>query len=183
MSRRLLITLNARLRPLDRGDRYEDPLQEVLEAKMPGCVIDGGGTLLIAEREPASCDIDLTVADDAAAALTLVIGTLEAAGAPKGSTARLDDAEPVVFGVTEGLGVYLNGTDLPDEVYRTNDINDLVGAVIAAIGDEGDLQSYWEGPAETALYLYGGSAARMIDLLAGLPERFPLAQRWRLVPL
>src|SRR5690349_9058016 len=183
MSRRLWITLNARLRPLDRGERYEDPLQEVLDAKMPGCVIDGGGTLLTAEREPASCDFDLEVVGDPAAVLTLVIDTLEAAGAPKGSKARLDDAEPVFFGVTEGLGVYLNGTDLPAEVYESNDINDLVDAVIAATGDEGDLQSYWEGPTEAALYLYGGSAARMTDLLADLPERFPLAQRWRLVPL
>jgi hypothetical protein len=179
----LWITINARLRPLDRGDRYEDPLESVLDAKAPGCAVGGGGTLLSAQREPMVSDIDLDVEGDAQAVLALTVATLEAAGIPKGSTIRLDDGEPVTFGVTEGLAVYLNGTDLPGEVYENNDINDLIAALLDALGDEGDMQSYWEGPQETALYLYGPSAARMSELIAGVLAAAPLAQRCRVVPL
>lgn len=50
---RLLVTLNARLRPLDRGHVYEDPLMEVLEAKLPGSEISGGGTLLTPTKWPS----------------------------------------------------------------------------------------------------------------------------------
>jgi hypothetical protein len=180
---RLLISINARLRPLDRGGVYEDPLQAVLDVEAPGSEVTGGGTLLTAEHEPACCDIDLDIEGDGPQVLALVTAALERAGAPKGSVARLGEAEPVVFGVTEGLAVYLNGTDLPDEVYATGDVNDLIAALLDALGADGAMQSYWEGPRETALYFYGGSAARMADLVADVLPRFPLAQRCRVVPL
>jgi hypothetical protein len=183
MSSRMQVTLNGRLRPLDRGARYEDPLLVVLNAMMPGSKVTGGGTLLSAEREPLFCDIELSVEGDAQKALALVVGALEAAGAPKGSRVRLDESDPVPFGVTEGLAIYLNGTDLPGEVYANSDINELIAALLDRLGADGDLQSYWEGPRETALYLYGASAARMDELTASVLSRFPLAQRCRVVPL
>lgn len=183
MPARLFVTINARLRPLDRGELYRDPLQAVLDTQAPGSRISGAGTLLTAEREPACCDFDVDVEGDGPAVLRLVTATLEQAGAPKGSTARIGEQEPVPFGVTEGLAVYLNGTDLPDEVYATSDVNDLITALLAALGAHGRMQSYWQGPRETALYLYGPSAARMADLIADVLSRFPLAQRCRVVPL
>ena len=87
------------------------------------------------------------------------------------------------FGITEGLAVYLNGTDLPDEVYAAGNVSELIAALPECLGAEGDMQSYWEGPRETALYLYGPSAARMDELIAGVLARFPLAQRCRVVRL
>ncbi len=176
------IHLNARLRPLDRGDRYEDPLQEVLDERGLGA-IDGGGTMMGASHEPTSCDIELMFEDDPRAGLPLVIEALESYGAPVGSYAHLDGGERIHFGVTEGLGLYLNGTDLPDEVYASEDINELVTQVSDALGDEGAMQSYWEGPTETALYLYGPSADRMRALLADVLAAHPLAERHRLVTL
>jgi hypothetical protein len=175
--------LNARLRALDRGDRYEDPLQEALEAAAFVCEFTGAGTLLSADREPVCSDFDLDVDGDVAAIVRLVIATLEAAGAPKGSRLRVDDEESLSFGVTEGLAIYLNGTDLPDEVYATADVDELVTAVVAGLGPAGGLQSYWQGPRETALYLYGPSVDVMRDLTVAVLERFPLAQRCRVVPL
>jgi len=183
MSSRVRITLNARLRPLDRGTRYESPLRAALDAGMPGSKVSGGGTLLSAEREPLFSDIDLDVEGDAREALGLVTAALEAAGAPKGSRVRLDEGGPVPFGVTEGLAVYLNGTGLPDEVYAAGDVSVLIAALLERLGAEGGMQSYWEGRRETALYLYGASAARMDELTAGVLARFPLAQRCRVVPL
>jgi hypothetical protein len=183
MGSRMSITLNARLRPLDRGARYEIPLQEILGVSMPGSRVTGAGTLLSAEREPLLSDIDLDAGGDAPEALELVTAALEAAGAPKGSRARLRESGPVPFGVTEGLAVYLNGTDLPGEVYASSEINDLIAALSGRLGTEGDTQSRWKGPRETALYLYGPSAARMAQLIADVLARFPLTQRCRIVPL
>jgi hypothetical protein len=45
------------------------------------------------------------------------------------------------------------------------------------------MQSWWQGPRETALYLYGPSAAHMAELIADVLAVFPLAQRCRVVPL
>jgi hypothetical protein len=183
MNSHIWITLNARLRPLDRGARYEDPLQEAIEAAVPGSQVSGGGTLLSAEREPLVSDIDLEVAGDAREVTGLVTRALEAAGAPKGSQARLEVGDTVPFGVTEGLAVYLNGTDLPAHVYASSDINDLIAALLERLGAEGDMQSWWQGPRETALYLYGPSAVRVDELISSVLSRYPLAERCRVVPL
>lgn len=179
----LWITLNARLRPLDRGEHYEDPLEEVLAARAPGCQVTGGGTQLNADREPVFSDIDLEIAGDPESVRALVIATLEAAGAPKGSRATIEDTEPVYFGVTEGLAIYLNGTDLSDEVYANSNGRAVIDALDAHLGPDGRVQSYWEGPRETALYLYGPSAARMTARVGEVLARFPEAERCRIVPL
>lgn len=179
----LAIHLNARLRPLDRGEWLEDPLQEVLAARSPGSEVSGGGTLISAEGEPESCDIDIELEGDPATGLALVIDALQAFGAPRGSTARLGDADSLPFGLSEGLGLYLNGTDLPAEVYVDNDVNDLISRLDELLGEEGAMRSYWEGPRDTALYLYGDSAARMRELLADLLATHPLARDHRLVTL
>lgn len=177
------ITLNARLRPLDRGDIYEDPLQQVLDVRSPGSVISGGGTLMGPDGEAAWCDVNIDLEGDPEAGLALVIETLQALGAPKGSTARLDDAEPITFGVTEGVGLYLNGTDLPDSVYAESDINELITQLNERLGDVGSMHSYWQGPRETALYFYGPSAEVMRDLMRDVVHTYPLAQQSRLIAL
>ena len=148
----------------------------------PGGEITGGGTLRTAEREPAHRDIDLDVVGAAEAVLRLAIATLEAAGAPKGSRARLDDVGPVTFGITEGLAIYLNGIDLPAEVYATSDVNDLIDALHHRL-DDGRMHSFWQGPRETALYLYGTSVARMSELVVDILAHLPLVQDSRIVPL
>jgi hypothetical protein len=183
MATGLMITLNAPLRPEDRSRRYEAPLSAALEERRVGHELIGGGTLLNDDREPAISDFDLEVEGDTAGVLGLVIGTLEAAGAPKGSRATLGDGEPVPFGTTEGVGLYLNGTDLPDDVYEDNHIDDLIGGLLERLGPDGRMQSWWQGPREMALYFYGPSARRVQDVLAEELPRFPLAQRSRVVPL
>lgn len=177
------IELNARLRPLDRCAIYEDPLQEVLDARAPDSEMSGGGTLMNSDGEPVCCDVDIDLEGDPEAGLRLVVETLERLGAPKGSKARLGDADPVPFGTTEGLGLYLNGTDLPDHVYAESDVNDLIAALAERLGEAGSMHSYWQGPRETALYFYGPSAPRMSDLMRETLDAHPLARQSRLVTL
>jgi hypothetical protein len=189
----VFITLNARLMPLDRGERFGDPLVEILAGKFREVEETGGGTLLSAQREPQSSDVDLAVKGNAAEVLSAVLVALERLGAPKGSAVRVTGgAGPLRWlsrdriakvGVTEGIGIYLNGTDLPDEVYQTSDVNELIAQLNRALGDAGQRYSAWEGPTETALYYYGPSAARMRELVTSVLASHPLAQRCRVVQL
>lgn len=54
--------LNARVQPLDRGDRYEDPLQDALEAN-GWAEVTGGGTMQHSNGEIEYCGIDLDLKD------------------------------------------------------------------------------------------------------------------------
>lgn len=183
MPRTLDVTLNARLRPLDRGDRYEDPLVEAFEEADIDCEPTGGGSLLSSDHEPTLCDFSVEVGCDAETAVSIAVAALEEAGAPKGSRLQVDEGDARGFGVTEGVAVYLNGTDLPPEVYAEGDVNVLVEELRSHLGQEGHLQSWWQGSRETALYFYGPSARRIQDLAGEVLPRFPLAERCRVVPL
>jgi hypothetical protein len=183
----VFVTLNARLMPLDRGDRFEDRVEEILSGKFREVELTGGGTQMNEKREPSSSDIDLSVKGNVDEVLAAVVAALERLGAPKGSTIRVrasDGTERTArFGVTEGIAIYLNGTDLPDEVYQRSDVNELVARLDASLGDEGEMFSHWQGPAETALYYYGPSAARMRELVAGVLAGHPLGQLSRVVQI
>lgn len=173
----LEVRLNARLRPLDRAELFEDPLDAHLSERSLRAEVTGGGTSLSADGEPTSCDIDLEVdgGEDRAAVARTIAGFLDSLGAPRGcAVADVDGTLLVPFGVTEGLALYLNGTDLPAEVYAASDTDEVVEAVNEALGDSGRMFSYWHGPEDTALYLYGPDAgvmrARLAALLATRPD-------------
>src|SRR6186997_863085 len=116
--------INARLQPKGRGDLFEDPLAERLEKANLGAVT-GGGSMLGQNGEIQYCGIDIDMYD-AERSPAFICDALNRRGAPKGSELQftLDSRKVVVpFGEAEGLAVYLNGTDLPDEVYKTCDLN------------------------------------------------------------
>lgn len=177
------VHLNARLRPMDRGDRFEDPLDELLRAQSPGGRVTGGGTMVSAEAEPLWCDVEVEWSGDPTEGVEFIVSALTRAGAPRGSRATVGEEDPVPFGEFEGVGLYLNGTDLPDEVYATSDVNDLIGLLLEAMGPDGDMYSYWEGPTETALYLYGPSAAVIEEKVAPVLAAEPSAALTRVVRL
>jgi hypothetical protein len=174
--------LNARIMPLDRGERYEDPLGEALGGNGFGQVT-GGGTMQSKEGEIAYCGIDLDLFD-VPQGVPFICEFLARCGAPKGSKLQYENdgrKVEVPFGVAEGLAVYLNGTDLPDQVYRDCDVNEVYDEINRRLGDRGTIQGYWQGPTETALYLYGHSAEEMRDLISGYMAEYPLCQRARVV--
>jgi hypothetical protein len=108
MPAELAICLNARLSPADRERRYEHPLHAILAARAPGSQVSGGAFLSPA-GEPLSAQIEIDLHGDPAAGTAAAIRALESLGAPKGSTARINDGTPIPFGFTEGLALYLNG--------------------------------------------------------------------------
>ena len=179
----IIARLNLRAQPLDRGDVFEDPLDEILQAAGTGKVT-GGGTQLGEEGEIEFCDLEITVSEATDAALGALREALEGLGAPRGSKLIWNDgANELAFGTCEGLAVYLNGTDLPDAVYEECDLNLVYEELGRLVGSEGRVVSHWQGPRETALYLYGQSADAMLARIRPFLDIYPLCQKARIVKL
>jgi tetratricopeptide (TPR) repeat protein len=173
--------LNARLQPIDRGELFEDPLDEILQEANLGR-ISGGGTMLTDEREVAYCDIEINLNELNDQSLQKVIQELENLGAPKGSLLKMGK-QAIEFGVSEGLAIYLNGSDLPDEVYQNCDSNIVYTEISRLIEGEGMIMSHWQGPTETALYLYGNSFTTLQELIREFIDTYPLCQKCRIVQI
>lgn len=184
MSTFVFVHLNHRLGPLDRGERFEDPLQDRLEADGLG-EVTGGGTGQDESGEIAYLGVDVEL-EDLDRGLPLVIETLNAHGAPKGSHLEVHDGpegevREIPIGVHEGLAVYLDGVGLPDEVYATTDVNFVVEEIDRLLGDAGGFEAHWQGPTETALYLFGRSADEMAARIAPFLASYPLCRGARVV--
>ena len=177
----LTLQLNARLQPLDRGDIYEDYIIEVLEENGVGS-IDGGGTLLQENGEVEYCDIEITLEEGNEESIEFLLEVIEAIQVPKGSLLYNEDVKYEV-GTLEGLALYMNGTDLPDEVYRNCDINVVIEKLEELLEDSGEYYSYWEGPQDTALYFYGDSYEKMKKIMEPFLREYPLCQKCRVVQI
>ena len=179
----VIARLNVRAQPLDRGEVFEDPLDGILQAAGTG-EVTGGGTMLGTDGEIEFCDLEITVPEATDAVLGAIRKALESLGAPKGSRLIWNEgANELEFGSFEGLAVYLNGTDLPDEVYEQSDVNVVYEELGRLVGDEGRVVSHWQGPQETALYLYGRSAAAMLSRIRPFLDTYPLCDRARTVKI
>jgi hypothetical protein len=176
----IVATLNARIQPMHRHERYEDPLDAALKKYNVG-EISGGGTMQGAGGEIELCDVEIQVTNTSTETIALISQTLERLGAPKGSRLSVSGVEqPVPFGVNEGLAIYLNGTDLPDEIYAKCDSNVVYNALEDALGEAGGIHSWWQGPRETAFYLYGPSFDTMKKLILPFVDSYPLCQQARI---
>lgn len=175
-----VVELNAHLRALDRAAVFEDPIDDTVRSV--GGEIVGGGTLQEANGEPVRSDIEITVPGVSDTSEAAIIGALEALGAPKGShLVAPGGGRRIPFGVVEGMGVYLDGVNLPAHVYAEGDVNAILERFADMLGDRGHMLSYWEGPKETALYYYGPSFEDMADAIAPVLAEYPLLEGCRIV--
>ena len=108
-------------------------------------------------------DIEVALVD--ADGVPKLIDLLEQLGAPKGSKIHGAGEADRSFGVTEGLGIYLDGLNLPDDVYEQCDSNHVFEQLSESIDGLGEICSWWQGPTETALYMYGQSFEAMRDAI------------------
>lgn len=178
----IVARMNDRAQPIERGDLYEDPLQELMAAAGIG-EVTGGGTQVGATGEITSCDIEMRTQDTKQATVRAVIEMLEKLGAPKGSKLLIEAGEDIPFGKLEGLAVYLNGADLPDHVYQECDSNHVFEEFNRLLAGDGSIHSTWQGPTETAFYLFGTSYEEMCRRLSGFIGSYPLCQKARLVQI
>ena len=173
----LTLQLNARLRPNDRGDLYENRLDEYLKKEGIGECI-GGGTMQLASGEIEYCDVNVSI-EDSYTALDTIQKILKEIGVPKGSLLYNDEVYLPV-GDLEGMAIYLNGVDLLDNVYDQCDINQVISDINIRIENVGSFYSYWEGPMETALYFYGSSFYNMRKQIQVFVKHHPLCQKCRI---
>ena len=176
----VLARLYEHVEPIDRGNRYEDPLQAVLEAAQLGQVT-GGGTQMNEDGTIAYADVEIELAnlDDA---VTTAAEALEAAGAPQGSEIiHAEDAKVLrEFGRHQCLGIFLDGTSLPEEVYADLDFEAVVGEIGAAAGDN-SFHGFSQGEEETGLFFFGPDADAMFAAVEPVLRRLPIGQNARVV--
>ena len=165
----MILHLNMRLMPADRGNLFEDPLDAVLRKHGIG-EVDGGGTLCSPEGMPLSCDVDLVVEPGREAELVAFLARLDNIAA--GSYLEVG-TEQVPLGALEGLCLALDGVGLPDEVYEQADLNALVDELDAQLGDAGYYASYYIGPKYTNLYFYGESYEKMEEVVRAYASTCP----------
>jgi hypothetical protein len=84
------VRLNDRAPPMDRGERYEDPLQELL-AKNGWGEVSGGGSQLSEDGEIVFCDLELLLTEVTPDILRAIADKLDSLGAPVGF--RISDSE------------------------------------------------------------------------------------------
>ncbi len=175
----ITVTLNARLQPAHRAD-LEDAFIDACDERRLAAEVVGGGTLLASNGEVAACDITLRLAQLDTDAITITGRLFEAMLAPKGSYLLVGNSnERITIGQHEGLALYLNGTDLPEDVYQTCDATHVYEECERRLEGIGMLNSHWQGPRETALYMYGESFEDMHAAIRPLLERHPLCRQCR----
>ena len=173
----LTLQINARLQPFDRGDIYEDPITEALEAC--GCgTTSGGGTMMQKNGEVAFCDVQIDLNDNTKESMDKLFRVLEDIRLPKGSFLKSENLDQPV-GTLEGLALYLNGTELPEDVYKSCDINYVVEKTNELLRGIGMMYSHWQGPQDSALYFYGNSFIEMKERIEPFLSEYPLCQNCR----
>lgn len=175
----IVANLNARIMPLERAELFEEPLDALLSERSLG-EITGGGTLQSKSGEIEYCDIEIEVHNSNEDTIQIIKNKLEQLGAPKGSKLIIESTDKEVpIGTYEGLAVYLNGTGLPDNVYEECDSNVIYDEFNRLLYNAGAVKSHWQGPTETALYLYGLSFNQMYELIKDFLKTYPMCKKCR----
>ena len=181
----IVIQLNEKIMPIDRGEIYEEPLDEFLRTNAYA-EVTGGGTMQAESGEIEFCDMEVLIykGNDIEKIITEIISKLEIWGAPKGSHIEIQNTEEkITFGRKEGLAIYLDGLNLPENVYRECDSNFVLSEVSRLIGYEGKVERYWQGEKEMALYFYGDSFKEMKATISEFINTYPLCQGSRIAQI
>lgn len=177
----VIARLYEHIEPVDRGERYEDPLQARLEQQGNLGRVTGGGSQLNESGGIAHADIEIELAN-LGEALRVVVAALEAAGAPQGSE-LIDVSNSAVLkevGTQQCVAVFLDGVTLPDQVYETLDFDAVVRDLGTAAGD-GCYRGFWQGAEETALFFFGPDAEALLTRVEPMLRRLPIGQNARVV--
>lgn len=173
------VNINARMQPADREEYFGKTLARGIKKRKLGKEV-GGGTLLSDVYEPENCDVEIDCVKGKEEELYSLLREFPF---PKGSAFIVHGGETLPLGFLDGMGIYLNGTDLPEEVYKNCDINEVVQELCSALTDGLFYFSHWRGPKETALYLYGKDYGKMQSAVQPFLQSYPLCEKCRVVRL
>ncbi len=178
----VVATLNDKIMPIDRGDIYEDPLDKVLNKNNWG-EVSGGGTMQQESGEIEYCDVEIKLngTEIDKNVIDQIIKKLEEFGAPKGSVLNIEKThEKISFGKLEGIGIYLDGANLPENVYEECDVNFVITEIHKLTGTEYKVNRNWEHESGIALYFYGNSYEEMNRQIKELIETYPLCENCKI---
>jgi hypothetical protein len=181
----IVVQINDKIMPIFRGELYEDPLDKFLYEHGFGEIV-GGGTMQAQSGEIQFCDIQILLNPDKDPQKVIeeVQNFFESMGVPKGSFITIEGSyHQINIGNQEGLAIYLDGTGLPDEVYAQCDSNFVLSELSKLIGYDGEIERYWEGNTETALYFYGESFETMKESISEFVNTYPLCKNSRIVQI
>lgn len=171
----VILELNARLQPMHRGEIFEDMFEEMFERFGIG-EITGAGTFQMATGEVEKCDISMSVLKNKLNPFISLLKRIDII--PKGSKLIINGEETPI-GTAQGMAIYLNGTELDEEVYKNNDINQLIEQLDKSLENIAQRLSHWESPTETALYYYGKDYIAMKKAILPITKKHPLCQKCR----
>ncbi len=176
----VLVTIWEHIEPIARGDRYEDPLHDALGEE--DLAIVGGGSSFTKKLgiEYVNVELELT----SLTFIPKIIDTLEQQGAPKGSDLKytVEGKDTVLeFGTTECLALFLDGVNLPQEVYQSADIDELVERLLEASKGQAEFRASWSGDSETSIHFFGDNADNLFKLMEPVLTAYPLCRNARAV--
>lgn len=181
----LILRLNARLQPIDRGEHFEDDLDHALRDVGLG-EVTGGGTMMGDDGGVVSCDIEIDAADAEPSTIKSILAVIEDLGVPRGSQllvgqgageGEAETTHPV--GAHAGLAIFINGMDLADEVYEQYDLESVMEALDEVLDTAGTIMSFWHGLRESAIYVYGPDFDDMKKAAEEFAESCPLLDQCR----
>lgn len=178
----IVATLNDKVMPLNRGEVYSDPLDEFIQEKGIG-EVTGGGTMQHDTGEIDFCDVEIRLNSDNIVMedIWLIINKLEELGAPKGSKLTIEKTDEVIeFGKLEGLGLYLDGLNLSDEVYKASDSEALANEIIRLAKIKSQVIRYQQGNTETGLYFYANTFVGINDAISDFVKSHPECENSRI---
>ena len=172
------IVLSEPILPVDRGDRYERPLDEMLRARGLGQVAGAGTSLDETSGEIVEVEIRLHLSD-LDQAVAAVIHFLAAAGAPKGTRLRVGGREEPC-GTFESLALFIDAArnrEQPRDWFEPM-LQELLDAV-AQPCEARHLHSYRDG--RLAAYLYAPDAEGVWRDIEPLVRKHPACRGARAV--
>ena len=152
------LSLKMKLQPKHRF-LIEEALDFMLHSKKWGS-ISGGGTVISNEGEPESCDIEIDLIEYSEEMKNNLLSIAEKLEIAKGSKLSYRSANTneinydldCSIGKLEGLSIYVNKADIPED----EGIFDVYNSLINIFGNNGALiSSYGENKDEIAMYFYG----------------------------
>jgi hypothetical protein len=174
------VTIWEHIAPVDRGIRYAEPLYEALGEDAISIV--GEGSAFTKELGIEYVNLELELSD--LSLIPTIIEILEKQGAPKGSQLKfsnLDKKTTVEFGTSECLALFLDGVNLPDEVYQSTDIDELVLKLCESSEGGAEYRASWAGEYETSIHFFCDDADAMFRRMESVIRTYPLCRNCRIV--
>ncbi|MBT8475707.1 MAG: hypothetical protein KJO78_09575 [Alphaproteobacteria bacterium] len=172
----LVARLPARVGPLIRGELYEDPLADLLDPT--GIAeVTGGGTMMAEGGDIKFVDLEICVQGDLAPVLDDIAAALEKINVPRG-TELIDDNGTTLrtCGTRAIAGLALDGVSLPQEVYDSCSADDVLDAMLDAMGPGHGYAGFHAMAETTVLYFFGDDYATMEKAMKKRMPKVPLCQ-------